>query len=162
VTVCSKRADKDDVGVVEAVNREWPHELPYFTFVYGEIEPATGEGSLIQAGHPHPLLRDRFGSVRRLGGGGLPIGVDVDASFDSTAFNLDPGSTLLVYSDGIVEVENAAGEAYGEAQLMRLLERRGGCPSDLMQAIDGAVRQWCCHTLTDDVSALAIQADAAS
>ncbi len=94
----------------------------YFTLVYAVIDLATGQGTLVQAGHPHPALQARDGSTRYLGEGGLPIGLIPDADFDEVTFTLKPGERLLLCSDGMTECPDPEGVLLEEHGLARILQ----------------------------------------
>ena len=92
------------------LNDDWAEHLPYFTVIICELRPEEGRGSLVQAGHPPPLLLRHSGEVEAIGEGGLAVGVLRGASFDEVAFRFEPGDRLLVYSDGLTGTEDAAGQ----------------------------------------------------
>jgi len=145
--------------LVEQAARSWPEDLPFFTMIYGQVDPISGRGSLIQAGHPHPLLIRRDGTVTALGRGGLPIGIDASASYEAVPFALNPGDALLLYSDGVVEAENREGETFSESRLLSVIERhRDGASGTLLDALAREVLQWSNpKRLDDDVSALLLE-----
>jgi phosphoserine phosphatase RsbU/P len=89
--------------------------------VYAEIDLDSGRGSLVQAGHPHPLILRAKGSLERLGQGGLPIGLVPGAGYDRVAFRLCPGDRLLLVSDGITECPGQDGTDFGDEGLEALL-----------------------------------------
>jgi len=145
--------------IVHQVCRNWPDELPYFTMIFGQIDHASGAGSLVQAGHPHPLLiRPRKG-IETLGMGGLPIGIDAAASYEPIPFFLQPGDGLLLYSDGITDAENPLGERFSDERLLNLLAQRyRDGADDLIQNLAGHVVQWTRGAgVGDDISALLIE-----
>jgi PAS domain S-box-containing protein len=146
-------------NLVQEAARAWPEDLPFFTMVYGQIDPVSGQGSLVQAGHPHPLLVRRGGSIEPLGQGGLPIGIDTAASYEAVPFALAPGDALLLYSDGIVEAENAAGEIFSEERLHALIrQHRDSLAVSLLGSIAHQVQRWSrSKRLDDDVSALLLE-----
>lgn len=145
--------------VVRDIHRQWPENLPYFTMIFGELDPATGAGSFVQAGHPLPLRIGRDGTVAQLGGGGFPIGLVPASEHDTVPFTLAPGDRLLMYSDGLVDAENPAGEAFSVERLSALLQSlRDAVAPALLSAIEQALRVWCDGpTLRDDVSVLLIE-----
>lgn len=94
----------------------------YFTMAYAEVTLADGALSLVQAGHPHPLILRADGRVERLGGGGLPIGLIADATHDLTQARLWPGDRLLLLSDGFTECPDQDGTELGEDGLISLIK----------------------------------------
>jgi serine phosphatase RsbU (regulator of sigma subunit) len=88
---------------VKRLNAYWSPEMTYFTLVAVQFDIKDGRGRMVQAGHPHPVLMRRDGSITRLGNGGLPIGVMADAAFEEIEFPFKVGDKLFVFSDGIYE-----------------------------------------------------------
>ncbi|MEV6113513.1 SpoIIE family protein phosphatase [Streptomyces sp. NPDC052109] len=79
-------------------------DLRFATCVYVEADPATGMLEIARAGHPHPAIRMADGTVMmRPTAGGLPLGVDPDADYPTTRFTLEPGETLMLCTDGLIE-----------------------------------------------------------
>jgi serine phosphatase RsbU (regulator of sigma subunit)/anti-sigma regulatory factor (Ser/Thr protein kinase) len=86
------------------VESDSPEGMAMATVVYGVFDPGTGTLMLANAGHPPPLLRRPDGSVTFVdGASGLPLGALPDTQYGATAVTVDPGSTLLLYTDGVVE-----------------------------------------------------------
>ncbi|MFG3497570.1 SpoIIE family protein phosphatase [Streptomyces sp. NPDC047928] len=86
------------------------HELDtdrFATCTYLEADLATGVVQVVRAGHVDPLLRDADGDCRRLPvPGALPLGLSAEfgsLDYPVTVLELDPGQTLLLYTDGLVE-----------------------------------------------------------
>ena len=76
-------------------------------------DPASGRLRIASAGHPPPIVISEGGDVSSLHGGvSLPLNVDVGTIFSETEERLDPGSTLLLYTDGLIE---RRGEAISES-----------------------------------------------
>jgi sigma-B regulation protein RsbU (phosphoserine phosphatase) len=88
---------------------------------YAEVSLADGHLSLVQAGHPHPLILRADGGVERLGDGGLPIGLIAEARHDRVDARLNPGDRLLLLSDGFTECPGRDGAELGEDGLITLL-----------------------------------------
>jgi phosphoserine phosphatase RsbU/P len=101
----------------------------YFTMAYAEIDLVTGRGSLVQAGHPHPVILRADGGLERLGAGGLPVGLVAGAAYDRVEFRLERGDRLLLVSDGITECPGPDGHDLGEEGLEDLLRRNAGMDS---------------------------------
>ena len=90
------------------------------TLVYGVLEPDTGRVTLSCAGHVPPLLISG-GSVEILQTTGAPIGITA-AERDAITVTLQPGDTLVLYTDGVVEERGLSVEA-GVARLVAVVEQ---------------------------------------
>ena len=77
------------------------------------------------AGHPAPLLRTADGDVVEVGRAAAPLGVDAGTCFTDSTVDLPAGCTLLLYTDGVTEARDDAGEQFGEDALQRLLGDAG-------------------------------------
>lgn len=80
---------------------------------------SSGEVDICNAGHPPPLLV-HAGETVRLDATGLPIGMFCSEHFSSRSMRLAPGDTLLLYTDGLLEAQNATGVEYGIERLAAL------------------------------------------
>jgi serine phosphatase RsbU (regulator of sigma subunit) len=90
-------------------------ESRFVTLMFGIVQ---GDGTLTycNAGHNPPFVIGRSG-VRRLEEGGPVVGLLEFAPYAQEAVRLDPGDTIIVFSDGVSEALNAAGEEFGDARL---------------------------------------------
>ncbi|MEU3852170.1 SpoIIE family protein phosphatase [Streptomyces sp. NPDC029554] len=76
----------------------------FATCCYIELDPRTGRALAVRAGHPPPLLRRPDGRAETLDlAGGVMLGVQPDSDYPVTELTLDPGSVLVLYTDGLVE-----------------------------------------------------------
>jgi serine phosphatase RsbU (regulator of sigma subunit)/anti-sigma regulatory factor (Ser/Thr protein kinase) len=74
------------------------------TMIYGVLDAETGEFRFVNAGHPPPLLVGGRGAARFLEGrNGPPVGALATAAYEESRGVLNPGATLLLYTDGLVE-----------------------------------------------------------
>jgi sigma-B regulation protein RsbU (phosphoserine phosphatase) len=105
--------------------REMETDL-YFTMCLAEIDLRTGIVRLVQAGHPNPLIQRASGEIEFISGGGLPIGLIDDATYEPQQVRLNPGDRFLIYSDGMTECESAGGAFLDEAGLVRLMGELDG------------------------------------
>ena len=125
--------------VAERLNRMMLEELQvdqYFTLGYAEINLQTGLTTLVQAGHPHPMLLCADGTVQRLGDGGLPIGLIEGAEYPQTSFTLRPGDRLFLVSDGVTECPNPNGDELGTEGFMKMLSHNNMLASpELLEAM---------------------------
>ncbi|MDJ0340315.1 SpoIIE family protein phosphatase [Streptomyces sp. H10-C2] len=76
----------------------------FATCLYLEADPATGTLDVVRAGHPEPAIRLGDGTtiVRRTAGG-MPLGIAPDSDYPTTRLVLEPGETLLICTDGLIE-----------------------------------------------------------
>jgi sigma-B regulation protein RsbU (phosphoserine phosphatase) len=93
----------------------------YSTLFCGLISAERDTLTYVNAGHVAPLLLHRDGTLERLAGSGLPVGILPGARFEETRISLQPGDTLYVVSDGVVEVTNAEEEFWDEEEIDRVL-----------------------------------------
>jgi serine phosphatase RsbU (regulator of sigma subunit) len=139
---------------VERLNEYWSPEMTYFTLVAVQFDIKDGRGRMVQAGHPHPVLMRRDGSITRLGDGGLPIGVMPDAEFEEVDFPFEFGDKLFVFSDGICENSNEDLEIYTEERFIQFLTDNAACSTEeLLHKVREMLDAWSgVGNLSDDVS----------
>jgi len=95
----------------------------------------------VSAGHPPGLISDTSGAIQELIAGGPPLGVVPGATYESAKTALSSGSRLLLYSDGVTELENSAEEQYESERLKEFMRSRVGSDSrvfcaDLKEELD--------------------------
>jgi len=131
----------------------------FATLFYGVLDVRTHALTYCNAGHERPLFVPQTGDLRELATGGLPVGMLDDFDYGDDVCILEPGDLVLVYSDGVTDMENPAGEPFGADRLLEILRRDRGRPADeLLQAILGAVQAHAAGTDPfDDVTLLAIR-----
>jgi len=107
----------------------------FVSVFYGELEES---GSLIyiNAGHQPPLLFSPGGGIESLNTGGTVIGPLPEAKFRRGFARIDPGGTLVVCTDGIVERRNRKGDFFGEERLKKIVETHAGATAEaVLEAI---------------------------
>ncbi|WP_405530130.1 SpoIIE family protein phosphatase [Streptomyces avidinii] len=89
----------------EAGGQDPDFQSPRFaTCLYVECDPATGLLEVARAGHPDPAIRMADGTVlMRPTAGGLPLGIVPDTDYPTTRFTLEPGETMMLCTDGLIE-----------------------------------------------------------
>ncbi len=97
----------------------------FMSLFYGVLAPEDGRMEYVCAGHPFPLLRRLSGEVEELGRGGLPLGIRDGLELSTAEVTLARGDVLVLYSDGLPEAVNTAGEAFGYDALRGLLRTEG-------------------------------------
>jgi PAS domain S-box-containing protein len=95
----------DPVVILEAADRMLREETPdrMVTAFVGVYDPVTRSLKFAGAGHPRPLLRNADGTVTDLRAPGLPLGVRRKGDTEVGDIVLDPGTLLVLYTDGLVE-----------------------------------------------------------
>ncbi|SDX82952.1 PAS domain S-box-containing protein [Modestobacter sp. DSM 44400] len=92
------------------------------------------------AGHPLPMLRTADGSCTEVGTPGRALGITAEVSHPEAAVHLGPGSTLVLYTDGITEARDAAGVQFDETGICATLTAAAGLSAQATaDAIDEAV-----------------------
>ncbi len=113
-----------------------------FATLVGGRAASTGEVDIVNAGHLPALVARRDG-VSSLHSTGLPLGLASDACATFERVKLEPGETLFLYTDGLSETFNAAGDQYGDARLSEFLtEHHQLPPGELISACLRDVREF--------------------
>lgn len=132
-------------------------ESRFVTMMYGVIAE-DGTFTYCNAGHNPPYLL-RKGSVERLEAGGLILGLFEHATYDQATLKLEPGDMVVVFSDGISEAENLAGEDYGEGRMEACLDAaRGTSPAEMRDRLTASVREFVAGApQTDDMTVVIVK-----
>jgi sigma-B regulation protein RsbU (phosphoserine phosphatase) len=107
----------------------------YSTLFCGVISADRTTFSYVNAGHVPPLLLHQDGRLERLPGGGLPVAMLPDWSYEQFSVPLAPGDTLIVVSDGIVEARNTAEEFWDEEEVERVVLENPTAPLSQLPAL---------------------------
>jgi len=157
-------------AIVAGVNRDIcriTSAVPLASMFLAKLDPITGLVEYSSAGHPPAILLRANGELESLSEGGLLLGVLSDAAYVSGSFKLGAGDVLMVYSDGITESLNNAGEEFGYARLEKQLRRAQSGAADTAGAADtmlfsvlGAVQDFAAtRSLVDDMSLVIVRSD---
>jgi phosphoserine phosphatase RsbU/P len=121
----------------------------FVSLFYGQLQPATGLLTYVNAGHNLPLLyQHATGLVTSLKRTGMPLGVDTEAAYAQQTLQLLPGDILLLYTDGVTDALNAHEEEFGLQRLQLALHNR---PAGSAAEVIGAVEQ-SLNTFTEGVA----------
>ena len=85
----------------------------FTTAVLAEYEPAARRLSYVNAGHNAPILRRTNGDMEKLDIGGVPLGIEPAAAYESSTKDLHPGDALIFFTDGVVEAFDENGVEFG-------------------------------------------------
>lgn len=132
----------------------------FVTLSYLRIDMAAGEAVLVDAGHL-PVIQASEAGPRLLRGDNLPLGVLEDERYRQAAFPVTAGDLLFMYSDGITEACNSAGEEFGQDRLVDLIQRMhaaGTPPAMVVQNVRWHVNEFENYAVPrDDRTCIALQ-----
>jgi serine phosphatase RsbU (regulator of sigma subunit) len=132
-------------AALQAVNRlliEMDISDMFVSVLYGIYRQNSREFSYARAGHPPPILLQPDGKASVCSAQlGQTLGILEDLTLDQNRIRLSKGSGLLVYSDGLTEPLNSAGEQFGAEGVFAVL-----------QSLNGASAQQVCDRLHQAVS----------
>jgi sigma-B regulation protein RsbU (phosphoserine phosphatase) len=104
----------------------------YATMFFGILD-RSGHLEFINAGHPSPILLRRGVAEEAFAEGGFPVGLVPEAEYTAVCLKLEPGDTMVLFSDGVTEAMDPAEELYGVPRLRELLNGRLECPLEDLQ-----------------------------
>ncbi|MFY9674504.1 MAG: PP2C family protein-serine/threonine phosphatase [Terriglobales bacterium] len=108
----------------------------FTTAFLAELDPATGGITYVNAGHNVPILRRKSGLIERPDLGGIPIGVLPASIYQVGSAKLESGDWLVIFTDGVVEAVNPAGEEYDEPRLVRMVDHASAAsPTEMLQGL---------------------------
>ena len=115
-----------------------PEHRLFVALAYMKLQPR-GEGVYALAGQPTPLLRRASGAVEEMPAPAnrLPVGALKGVHWDVLPFAIAPGEVMLLYSDGLTDARNPAGEPFGDDRLQRVL---GGARGDARAVVDDVMQ----------------------
>jgi sigma-B regulation protein RsbU (phosphoserine phosphatase) len=135
----------DPAGVFNHINQflcEHSEVGRYATMFFGILD-SEGRFEFINAGHPSPLLIERDKVAEPFCEGGFPVGLIPDASYVACRSMLNPGDTIVLYSDGVTEAMDPNKELFGTTRLRDLLVgQHGASLESLQRSILEAVREF--------------------
>jgi serine phosphatase RsbU (regulator of sigma subunit) len=129
-----------------------------------EISPSGMSGRICAAGHPPALILRADGTVREIGQTGTLLGFTSDVRLTEARFQLKPGDTLLLYTDGATEARRPAGDGsaerpfFGEEALVRALaDSRGHSAQAIIRHLGQLLADHTAHWASDDTALLALR-----
>jgi serine phosphatase RsbU (regulator of sigma subunit) len=106
----------------------------YATMFFGILDDQ-GHLEFINAGHPSPFLIRRGVAVEAFTEGSYPVGLVPEAEYTTTRLKLEPGDTVVLFSDGITEAMDPEEQLYGVARLREVLSGHMDTPLDEIQRL---------------------------
>jgi sigma-B regulation protein RsbU (phosphoserine phosphatase) len=125
----------DPARVVNHVNRflcDHSEVGRYATMFFGILDQE-GHLEFINAGHPSPILIRRGVAEEAFTEGSYPVGLVPEAQYTAVCLKLEPGDTLVLFSDGVTEAADPEEQMFGTARLKELLTGQMECPLEQLQ-----------------------------
>jgi sigma-B regulation protein RsbU (phosphoserine phosphatase) len=142
--------------LLRSVNRLFVENTPddsFATLFFGDYNDATRCLRYANCGHNPPLLLREDGKVERLTATATVLGLFSDWECATSEVTLHRGDTLVIYTDGITEAPDAAGEEFGESRLIELLcSKRHLSPRQLLASVHAAVQRVSTGSQADDLT----------
>jgi sigma-B regulation protein RsbU (phosphoserine phosphatase) len=115
----------------------------FVTAFYGVLDASNKTLAYTNAGHNPPLLLDKDGNTRFIERGGLPLGMFRDTRYYEYYLSIEPGQVLVLYTDGVTEAANKAGEEYGRERLARaVLDAQNLSAREMISRLHKDVIDW--------------------
>ena len=152
----------DPARLMKSVNRLFfestlPHQ--YATLFFGSYDDATRSLRYVNCGHNPPILVRSSGAVESLSSTATVVGLFEEWECEAREVALVAGDILVVYSDGVSEAFNDAGEEFGEHRLLEEVCRRSDrSVANLLKAITDRVMEFSGVVQEDDVTLLVARA----
>ncbi len=139
-------AEKSPSSVLSMVNSMMLGSISpdmFVTALVCFIDPATGQAAIADAGHNSPILRRSSGEVAFLDlTKGFPLGVVDQGQYGDQKVMLEPGDTLLFYTDGLTDATSAAGELFGNERLRESASKADPGAHNIIDSVLGSVRDF--------------------
>ena len=155
------KTNPDPATLVTQLNASLHETLPrskFVTLFLGRLDTATGSVEFVNAGHTPPLWIRRSGAEEVLAGDIL-LGVMTAATYTNRKLVLEPGDSLVLFTDGVTEAQNLSGNDLGAPALVRAVRGTFGKTADAVaSAIGEAVTSHVgdAESLDDDVTVVVI------
>ena len=124
------------------------------------LELSSGKGIAINAGYESPLLRREGKQFEQLEYEGFPeVGATESFRYRDHGFQLYPGDSVFIFSDGVRNARNHKDERFGDQRVLELLNREPeATPSVLIQTMKQAVDRFCeDESQPDDITMLSLK-----
>ncbi|TYK49613.1 SpoIIE family protein phosphatase [Actinomadura decatromicini] len=124
------------------------------------LEPDRVVVSLGTAGHPPAVVVRADGMIRSASRGGVPLGLFEDFEPGVDTVELNPGDTLILHSDGVLEACDMLRQEFGQERLLEALAAHAGdTPEGMLAGVERGLLDYCDGDLRDDVSMLALRVE---
>jgi sigma-B regulation protein RsbU (phosphoserine phosphatase) len=142
--------------LLSSVNQLFYENTPedrYATLFFGVYDDHSQELEYVNCGHNAPLLFRGNGALERLESTSTVIGLFPNWKCETRLVKLEPGDLLVIFTDGVTEANDAAGNEFGEARLIETVcANRNLPPAQLASAIQNAVQRFSEGEQSDDLT----------
>lgn len=156
-------AGNDGAAVLGAVNRQTHGSSAadrYATLFYGVFDGATRTLRYVNAGHNPPMVIRRDGSTTWLEGGGPPVGMFRDSTYEECSVQLTPGDIVVAYTDGVIEAINPAEEEWGVDGLRKAAaENAAHSTEEIVHAIFTSMDKFSRERQADDATVVVLRVE---
>lgn len=131
----------------------------FVTFLLAWLDVDCHKVRFVRAGHHGPLVRRADGSVEIIGkqGGGPPLGLVGDCTYEASEVDLEPGDVLLLYTDGVSDAQDERKSFFGAKRVEALVRETAGGAGNIGRAIIQAVEQHSRnYRQTDDITIICL------
>jgi phosphoserine phosphatase RsbU/P len=133
----SATPDEALAALLDSLSSELATTEMHFSVFYGVLDPIAGRLTYASAGHPHAFRVPRIGPPQRLEATAPPLGLAAVGTIQRRQVPWATGNDLLVlWTDGLVDAKNEAGEPFGESRLLEgVSAHRGEPPEAIVKAV---------------------------
>lgn len=114
---------------------EHGEEGMFATLFFGVLDPQTGKMAYVNGGHEPVLIVNQFGVKKSLGSTGPVVGMMSAVEYKVQQVRIDPGDTLIGYTDGVTEAMSPQEKLFGKKRFLTLLEKPAPTASELIDQI---------------------------
>ncbi len=154
----------DDVHrAIQSINKTVTHDTrptEFVTLFLGLLDTRTHKLTYVNAGHNPPYIRLTDGELITLKAGGPVIGIMHPMPYEVKTAELPAGATLVLFTDGVTEAEDAEGEQYGEARFEEFLRTHPETdPKEVHAAIWAELEAFQQGNQADDITLIFLHRD---
>jgi serine phosphatase RsbU (regulator of sigma subunit) len=132
-------------------------EGKFVTMAYVTLDPGTWSLACASAGHPNARLVRADGRVIELEATGLALGIATDQRYDEARGTLEPGSAVVLFTDGVIEARRD-GELFGDERVDALLGENRDLPAaELARAVVDGAKSFSGGGLADDSAVVVVK-----
>jgi phosphoserine phosphatase RsbU/P len=147
---------EDPHQLLQSVNQLFVENTPedsYATLFYADYDDANHCLRYANCGHNPPLLVRASGEIERLGATATVLGLFANWNCEVKKIAVGPGDVLVIYTDGVTEAPDQAGEEFGESRLLEIVRTHSQLPvKDLLSEILAEVQHFSGTSQADDLT----------